>query len=179
MNLTDLTALLVVLTGFICAAMASAISGAPWWVTALFGIAGLLIGFLIAILSRRISYALLNVENRFGFIGYMLFPFVALISTGVLVSAGSLWILSDNDGSPPGLGDVSESPYYGEVIETFAVDSSGRTHKITLTSSTLQGRHSQNTTQGGKGGALPPAAALDSKSEGKAKPHPESEERSE
>ena len=147
MNLADLTSVLVVLTGFTCAAVASVSSGAPWWVTALFGIAGLLIGFLLSILSRRVCYALLNVENGFGFLGYMLFPFVALIGTGVLVSAGSFWILSGYDDSATALGDVSESPYYGEPIETFAVDSSGRTHKITQTSSTLQARPSQDTTQ--------------------------------
>jgi hypothetical protein len=178
MNLADLTSVLVVLTSFICAAMASATSGAPWWVTALFGIAGLLIGLLLAGLSNRISYALLNVKNGFGFIGYTLFPVVMLIGAGVLVAAGSLWILPDGDDAPPKLGDVSESPYYGEPIETFAVDSSGRTHKITLTSSTLQTRPSQNTTRAEQDDAVQPATAVDSKSEGKENAKPESEGRS-
>lgn len=94
MNLADLTSLLVVLTGCLGAATASATTGAPWWVTLVCAIAGLVVGLLLGMLSGRIAYALLSVRSGWGMAGYVLFPVVALAGAGALVVSGTLWCLS-------------------------------------------------------------------------------------
>ncbi len=96
MNLAELTAVLVFLTGAISSPGYAMSIGAPWWVVGVSAIWGVIIGLIAAFGSGKVAFWLLmdqssgKVLSGIKFIGYMIWPIPA-IGLSLLVS---LWTTS-------------------------------------------------------------------------------------
>ena len=98
MNLADLTTLLLLLTGLVSGAIASASasSSSPWYLTALCALTGLLLSLLLAILTHKAAYKLLDssANNALALTAYLLLPVVAIVATAALIFTSTVQVLN-------------------------------------------------------------------------------------
>ena len=85
MNLADLTALIIVIVGFVSGPVAANEMNSLWWHYPVILPVGIVLSFALAFVSGRFGYFLLRSDRPLAFLAYPVFSLIAMVTSGALI----------------------------------------------------------------------------------------------